>query len=113
MSETLKFNAVGRRKEATARVRLFKGSGGIEFNRYMRLHTVSKNKDLFNVRIFGFEGAGRLQKRTHRGNEKGRIGVGDNVLQHNGRRTEAHRNDRSPQFPKSHHGVDKLDPVPR
>ena len=32
MTETLKFNAVGRRKEATARVRLFKGSGVIQVN---------------------------------------------------------------------------------
>ena len=31
--ETLKFMAVGRRKEATARVQLFKGSGAIQVNR--------------------------------------------------------------------------------
>ena len=31
--ETLKFMAVGRRKEATARVQLFKGSGAIQVNK--------------------------------------------------------------------------------
>ena len=31
--ETLKFNATGRRKEATARVQLFKGSGVIQVNK--------------------------------------------------------------------------------
>ena len=31
--ETLKFSAVGRRKEATARVQLFKGSGAIQVNK--------------------------------------------------------------------------------